>query len=497
MTTKTCLLSLFLLFVSSCVSAKPDDIQDYPVSEIPEELKKGANAVIREWSEVFRIVNPGEGVLEGKKVITILNQKGKGFSTAYVTFDKTITQGTILRGEVYNAAGKRVTTIKSKDLQEESLIGGSFIEGKRVLYAEMSYASYPYTIMYTYRKRYKGLFSPPEFYPQRSEKLAIQQASYELIHAPGYRISYQVSNMEDNVKIYTDQAGKHVKWSVNNLKSIKKEPFSPPLIELVPSVQLSLGNFELQGYEGNMENWENFGRFMYELNEDRDELPKALREELDDLLIGTRSPQEVIDITYRYLQEHTRYVSIQLGIGGWQTFSASYVYENGYGDCKALSNYMKGMLQFAGITSYLAIISAGNDPSPIDPGFATNSFNHMILCVPLENDTVWLECTADNHPAGYLGDFTADRYALLATPEGGKLVRTPKRDPRENVRSRSAHVKIGKDGHAQVQSKRSYTEYLIDTYADVIGSGSGREQENYIRRTIAPGSFDLIAYQRY
>jgi len=125
--------------------------------------------------------------------------------------------------------------------------------------------------------------------------------------------------------------------------------------------------------------------------------------------------------------------------------NASEVERLKYGDCKALTNYTKALLKAANVPSYYTILYA-DEKRNIDRDLASIQGNHAILMVPSKKDTVWLECTNQKAPFGYIGSFTDDREVLIVTEEGGKIVRTKKYSDRENTQNISGDLSILNDG---------------------------------------------------
>jgi len=148
-----------------------------------------------------------------------------------------------------------------------------------------------------------------------------------------------------------------------------------------------------------------------------------------------------------------RYVSLQFGIGGYKPFTVKYVDEKKYGDCKALSNYMRYLLDVADIKSYPVLINAGYNAEPLDPTFPKTSFNHVILCVPDKADTVWLESTSNDNKAGFLGSFTEDRLGLLLTENGGSIIKTPASRYKNNLLSSYSEIFLDEKGGAKTQTR--------------------------------------------
>jgi hypothetical protein len=148
------------------------------------------------------------------------------------------------------------------------------------------------------------------------------------------------------------------------------------------------------------------------------------------------------------MQDKTHYISVQVGIGGYQPFVASDVDKQNYGDCKALVNYTQALLKAVNIESYYCVVEAGRkfNVGMLNDFPSMNQGNHIILCLPFKNDTTWADCTSQTIPFGYLGDFTDDRNVLACTPEGGKLMHTPKYTALNSITKSKANFSINETG---------------------------------------------------
>jgi hypothetical protein len=244
---------------------------------------------------------------------------------------------------------------------------------------------------------------------------------------------------------------------LEKFEAIKKEYAAPAWTMITPAVYFAPSSFVIEDYKGTMNDWTELGKFQLSLNKDRDQLPDAIKAKVVELTRDASSTEEKIIRLYQFLQGNTRYISIQLGIGGWRPLEASFVAGKLYGDCKALSNYMYALLKEAGIKSYYTLIKAGKGEDDILVDFPSRQFNHAILCVPLPGDSMWLECTSQTQSPGYMGGFTGNRHALLITEEGGKLVTTPRYGLKENTQMRKVKAVLKEDATLEASVNTVYS----------------------------------------
>jgi hypothetical protein len=229
-----------------------------------------------------------------------------------------------------------------------------------------------------------------------------------------------------------------------------------------------------------MSTWTDYGKFIAQLRTGRDALPDNIKQQVHALTDTMKDARSKVYALYHFLQQSTHYISIQLGIGGWQPFSAEYVATKKYGDCKALSNYMVALLKEAGITGKYVEIRAGEDAAPMIDDFACSQFNHVISCVPMGKDTIWLECTSQSVSPGYMGTFTGGRKAILIDEDGGHVVRTPTYTANDNTQCRVTSAHLSSEGNLDANVTTMYQCVRQDLAHEMVDEMSGEERTKYL-----------------
>lgn len=427
---------------------------NYNVDKIPETLKKDAFVVIRNEEQFFDIKSIGTAQYDYKIALTILNKSGDGYAEMAEVYDK-FTNIYNIKATLYDAEGKKVKEYKSADVKDQSLMSDfSIFDDNRIKLLKFVSNSYPYTIEYSYSQDYKGLLHFPSWSDIKSFGVSVEQSSYSIRKNKNYQMRFLTSN---NLKTDSTALGDKIiyLWESANVPAIVQEPLSTGLSNVSYWVKATPDQFEYDGSSGNFNTWKNFGAWLYDLNVGGNKLPEATKTNIQNLVKDVKIPKEKIRILYNYLQQNTRYVSVQLGIGGFKPILAEKVASVNYGDCKALSNYMKALLNEAGISSNLIVI--GNDMPSLNPNYSSiGQANHMILCVPLPNDTTFLECTSQRLPMGFIGYDNADRTVLMVTENGGKLINTPIYTAKDNYQIRKTKIAFSDNGAADIVIKTTY-----------------------------------------
>ncbi|MEO6814509.1 MAG: DUF3857 domain-containing protein [Ginsengibacter sp.] len=486
------LIPVFFIFPTKAADKK------FPASTIPAKLLKNANVVKRMGKTEFTILNTGSTILKLHYALTILNENGDSHASLEVYYDK-LRQVNSIEGSLYDSAGNLLKKLKNKDIKDVSAVDDiSLMDDGRKKVHQFYSNSYPYTIEYEIEEKFNNTFFFPTWLPQGDEDYSVEESSYSIIFPDNYQIRYRAFNYEGEPAKSSEKGKINLIWKVNNVAAIK-EPFATPTWrDLATVVYFAPTNFEIEGYKGNMETWKDFGLFQSSLNAGRDELPQNVIEKVNSLTTGITDVKEKIKILYNYLQQNTHYISIQLGIGGWQPFDASFVAKKGYGDCKALANYMHSLLKAAGIPSNYTIVNAGSTgyaKSRLIEDFPSNQFNHVIICVPLQKDSVWLECTNQNLPAGYMSDFTANRKALMITKDGGFLVSTPRYGINENEQIRTIKATLDNNGLLNMNVKTAYKCIQQDRLSYLINALSKEKVQKLLDKEIQLATYEVNQFK--
>lgn len=455
--------------------------QLYPIEQIPDSLKENANAILRFEEYNITISNISKATIKHKYVITILDETGDRYVVYNNQYDDLISLSDI-SANLYDAKGIKIKSVKRKDIYDVKDNGDDFLTNSRTKAFSFNHKTYPYTVEFEDEQSLNGIYYLPNWMPVKDERFAVQQSKFIVETPSDYNLRFKQFNYKSEPNIVKSKKNIY-SWELNNFKAIDDNSFMPEWYEITPTVFLAPTQFSISGYTGEMDTWSDYGKFNLTLNNNKDLLPDNIKQTVHKLTDNITNVEEKINILYNYLQNNTRYISIQLGIGGWQPLDAKFVSEKKYGDCKALSNFMISLLKEANILAYYTIIKSGKYVTTgLFDDFPRSGFNHIITCVPLKNDTMWLECTSQSISAGYMGSSTGNRKVIVVTEKGGVIASTPKFEIKNNFHNKNATAVLNENGDLAISSTTNYSGTQHEFFHGLLQDANEVEKLKYLNK---------------
>ena len=450
-----------------------------------QEIKIGA--IIERYDASFNMVSQTTGTYKVNMRVCVMSKDAadEGVFLAYQDGFKSLSSFS----GVLESGGKVIKKYKMSDLKTVS-VGEGGITDATVSYLE-PVAPVPYVVEYTYEISYKnGFITFPSFIPTTEPDVVLSAASYTLTVPPGTELMYK-SSMEPmkesgaKADVYT--------WKAPTFQGYVYEHMMPSIFEKIPYLYVGPKSFTYSRTKGEQTDWQVAGMWLYDLQKDVCVVPDALRAKVEQMTAGVSSDRQKIKILYEYLRQNTRYVSIQLGIGGLRPFPVEMVMNSGFGDCKALSVYMQALLSAAGIHSEYLIVDTDRR-NLLKDFYSVGQMNHAMLCVPMQKDTLWIECTNPRMPLGYRHDNIAGHEVVLVGPNGGQKVRV--RPCPDSLRRsvESVEVTLNADGSAHCVGSR---HLVLDDAEAYVGFSSLTEKTKFNAimgaNSLTPNNFKIVS----
>lgn len=458
-----------------------------------QDIASNSNSLIVDARTEVICKSMTQSVERETRTVTILNKKGLDAAHFFCSCDmfRSLQK---FSGELINASGQSVRKIKKSELVK-SEYSSSLTTDDYLYYYECNYPSFPFTVKYVWEvKCNNGLIGYSTFMPQMDFSQGVEKASYRIELPAGQQCRYRALNTDGKniqVKESTGPEGQQIlEVSAAQLPPIVSEPFGPSFAELFPRVYFAPSAFSFDKKQGDMSTWQKYGEWQYNLLKDRDLLTEPFKSKLHELTANCTTDREKVKAVYDYLAKTTRYVSIQLGIGGLQPITATDVCRTGFGDCKGLSNYARAMLNELGIPSTYTVISTTNER--LLPDFSSaNQMNHVILQVPLPQDTLWLECTNPQLPFGYVHQDIAGHDALLIQPTGGSIYRLPTYPDSLNTQQTTARISLSPTAEAKIEVQEVSRLFQYENEVGIVYLEPNKQKDR-IRSDINLSQADIL-----
>ena len=327
-----------------------------------------------------------------------------------------------------------VISEKPSHVQESDVpaeMGDPVYNDQKVVRASLTGVEPGTIVDYSYTTEELKPFLPRDFYMSWgvSTGLSVKRSRY-IVDVPA-SLSPRIA--EENLNFArkeTTANGRHVyAWATRDLPKLATEPFAADSNGVYMSVLIAAPI-----------TWGDIGKWYADNARGRYALTRAVEAKLSTAVAGAKTLDDSIRLVHRWVAQDVRYVSIALGLGGYQPRTPAEVTTTGFGDCKDKATLFIAALARLGVTAYPVILNSQGGVKRELP--TISQFNHAIAAIQRRGvpGYQFVDMTADLVPLGELPYAEQGAFGLVVHPDGTTEEVTLPRAPIEANRSETRVV---------------------------------------------------------
>ncbi len=295
-------------------------------------------------------------------------------------------------------------------------MGDPVYSDRRVIRASLSGVAVGTLVDYSYTQEETKPYRPGDFYDSWSVTTALTtRRSRLIVDVPE---SFPLTIREWNLNFprretHANGRATYV-WATADVPRFRAEPFAADSNGVVMHLALT-----------GPDSWGALAAWYAGLAKDRYGLSAALRDKVHQLVADARSWDDTVRAIHRWVAQDIRYVSIALGLGGYQPRSPAKVFETEFGDCKDKATIFVAALGDLGITAYPVLLNASGAVVRDLP--SVQQLDHAIAAVVRpDGSDLYADLTAAAVPLGLLPAAEQGEFGLVVHPDGrGQVVTLP------------------------------------------------------------------------
>ncbi|MGB3093878.1 MAG: DUF3857 domain-containing protein [Candidatus Zixiibacteriota bacterium] len=442
-------------------------------------VEKGA--ICKLDSREFVVKNKNKATLRVRRIFQINDHQGREYGSVSVHQNRFVKVDKI-KAEIRDLEDRVIKKLSKDDITEESPYAPFVLYSDNTIrHSNLSSTKFPYILEYSYEVKFKSLFFWQDWSPQM--EIPVKRSVYKLTVPEDFAFRMRPHNLNVDPVEERAEGKRHLTFELTDLPSFQPEKKMPPEEDHLMAVLFAPVEFDVAGYKGSTDSWETFGKWYASLARGQYELSPQYRGSIDEAIKDCDSARAKVKALYQLLQSKTHYVAIELGIGGYQPRGAESVLSTGYGDCKDLATLLIAMLSVAGVKAHPALILT-QDRGTVLTDFPSSQFNHVIAHVPLDKDTLWLDCTRNYCPFGELPGEVEGCQALVVMEDTAALYTTPVSSAEDNRFFGSIRATLRPTGLLEIAGTLTLTGNFESDYREFLNESTPAEKREWLGQFI-------------